>query len=190
MGCHVMHSGALENDSVRRVRRVSLSQGEKTEVEQLIVCVCPCSKQSQAAQLPQEERWNPMKMKVISQSDLFGSALSENLKPRAGWRGRETIERCLRALLKTTLDVSVFFFFFLPPECCNIQRKLCKGTIVDQCTRSLVCSGEQGYHAVQATTTQTQLRIYKTLYIYFNKKNDCESQVSYLQLSNLKLFPI
>ncbi len=41
---------------------------------------CPCNKQSQAVNSPRRSGWNPMKMKVISQSDLFSSALSGNLK--------------------------------------------------------------------------------------------------------------
>lgn len=96
-GCHMTLSGALQSDTVALTRHESEQprslqlRSQWAQMALQAVIVCPCNQQTQAANSPRRSCWNPMKMKVISQSDLFSSALSGNLKLCAGWMERKTI---------------------------------------------------------------------------------------------------
>lgn len=114
-------SGALQSDTVALTRHESEQphslqlRGDWAQMSLRAVIVCPCNQQSQAANSPRRSRWNLMKMKVISQSDLFSSALSGNLKLCAGWMERKTIGRT--AFVPSDINTwQIVFFSFVSIE--------------------------------------------------------------------------
>lgn len=74
--------------------------------------LCVCATNRHAANSPRRSCWNPMKMKVISQSDLFSSALSGNFKPWAGWTERKTMDCAAYVHFHKNIFFLFFFLFF------------------------------------------------------------------------------